>query len=88
MDLSPPLLKAWLWLLALSFLAAATTQAPVPRWLVAAVILLLALFKARIILARYLDLYRAPGWLTGAVVVFTIWTLLAFGLYLVPVLIP
>lgn len=88
MDLSPALLKAWLWLAGLSFLAAAATQAAVPRWVGAAAILLLALLKARIILARYLDLHRAPGWLTGAVLVFAIWTLLAFGLYLIPVLMP
>lgn len=88
MDLSPPLLKAWLWLTGLSLLAAAATQAPVPRWMAAAAILLLALLKARIILARYLDLHRAPGWLTGAVLVFAIWTLLVFGLYLMPALMP
>ena len=58
------------------------------RWLdgLVATILLLALFKARLILARYLDLQRAPGWLTGATLVFAIWTLLAFGLYLIPAL--
>lgn len=86
MDLSRPLLKAWLYLTGLSLLAALVTLTPMPRWALAATILLLALFKARLILARYLDLQRAPGWLTGATLVFAIWTLLAFGLYLIPAL--
>lgn len=85
MGLSKPLLRAWLWLTGLSLVAALATLTPMPRWTLAATILLLALFKAHLILARYLDLQRAPGWLTGATLVFAIWTLLAFGLYLIPV---
>lgn len=88
MDLSPPLLKAWLRLTGLSLLAAVATLAPLPRWTLAAAILLLAFLKARIILARYLDLGAAPGWLSGATLVFALWTLLAFTLYLVPALTP
>lgn len=86
MGLSKPLVKAWLWLTGLSLLAATATLTPMPRWLLAAAILLLALLKARLILSRYLDLHRAPGWLTGATLVFAIWTALAFGLYLIPAL--
>ncbi|MDU9005340.1 cytochrome C oxidase subunit IV family protein [Sedimentitalea todarodis] len=86
MGLSSSLLKTWLWLTGLSLLAAVATLAPMARWVLAAAILLLALLKARLILARYLDLYRAPGWLAGATLVFAIWTVLAFGLYLIPVL--
>lgn len=86
MNLSKPLLRTWGLLVGLSLLAALATQIPMARWMAAAAILMLALFKARIILARYLDLHRAPGWLTGATTVFAIWTLLAFGLYLIPAL--
>lgn len=88
MSLSQSLLKTWLGLTGLSLLAAAVTLANLPRWFIAAAILLLALLKARLILARYLDLVRAPGWLAGATLVLAIWTLLAFAIYLAPGLTP
>lgn len=88
MDLSKPLLRAWGLLVGLSLLAALATIAAMPRWMAAAVILTLAFWKARIILARYLDLRRAPVWLAGATMALAIWTLLAFALYLLPALAP
>ena len=65
-----PETRAWGLLLALS--AASTALAalhPLPPGasvhIANAALLLLALIKARVILARYLDLAAAPGWLRG-----------------------
>ncbi|MEY8830107.1 cytochrome C oxidase subunit IV family protein [Sedimentitalea sp. XS_ASV28] len=84
MNFSRPLLIAWGTLIGLSLLAALVTLSPLPRWAGAGLVLLLALFKARLILARYLDLQGAPGWLAGATLAFTLWALLAYALYLLP----
>ncbi|MDF0602425.1 nitric oxide reductase F protein [Psychromarinibacter sp. C21-152] len=86
--LSRPLLRAWAWLTGLSLAAALATLAPVPPWAVAAATLLLALAKARLILARYLDLARAPCWLSGTMLVLALWAALAFALYAAPALTP
>jgi len=51
-----------------------------------AVILLFAWVRARIVLARYLGLWRAPGWLAGFNWVLGCYCLLLLGLFLVPVL--
>jgi hypothetical protein len=46
-------------------------------------ILLLALIKARVILARYLDLSQSPAWLRGFTIVLTGFSILIFALYLI-----
>ncbi|WP_170470397.1 cytochrome C oxidase subunit IV family protein [Ruegeria arenilitoris] len=77
-----PLTCAWLGLLALSLTSALLTLLHSPQ-LVAAGVLALALIKARVILAQYLDLARRPRWLRGFTMVLTIFSVLIFGLYLV-----
>ncbi len=77
------LTRAWVGLIALSLASALLTLVPVGPRLVGSGILLLALFKARIILARYLDLERSPAWLRGFTMVLSSFTALIFALYLV-----
>ncbi len=64
-----PLLRAWGALMALIAAATAIALTPLPAgWpeaLRGALILLIAALKARIILSRYLGLWRAPWWLGG-----------------------
>ena len=84
-----PILKAWVWLLALSGVSALVAQAVglgIDRRITGAVILLLAVAKSRVILARYLGLDQAPGWLSGVMTVLGLFALLALGLYLAPLL--
>jgi len=84
-----PLLRAWIWLICLSagsaLVSFAVTQG-VQRQLAASVIVLLALAKARIILAQYLRLSQAPGWLRGVTLVIGLFCLAVLGLYLIPFL--
>jgi len=49
----------------------------------AAGILLLALIKTRVILARYLDLAQSPAWLRGFTLVLTAFAVVIFVLYLI-----
>ncbi|WP_170441006.1 cytochrome C oxidase subunit IV family protein [Ruegeria arenilitoris] len=77
------LARAWAGLIALSLASALLTLVPVGPRLVGGGILLLALFKARIILARYLDLERSPAWLRGFTMVLSSFAALIFALYLV-----
>lgn len=77
------LTRAWVGLIALSLASALLTLVPVWPGLVGGGILLLALFKARIILARYLDLERSPPWLRGFTLVLSSFAALIFALYLV-----
>ncbi|KIC38770.1 nitric oxide reductase F protein [Ruegeria sp. ANG-R] len=74
--------RAWLSLLALSFASALLTMLHAPAELIGAGILLLALIKARVILARYLDLIQSPSWLRGFTMVLTGFAILVFALYL------
>lgn len=84
--LSNHLIAAWAWLAGLSGAAALIAVAMgqgLPRKVAGAAILLLALLKARVILSRYLDLDRAPGWLSGFSWAVTLWAVAVLGLYLV-----
>lgn len=77
------LTRAWLALLGLSLGSAVLTMIPLPSAVLGGGILLLALMKARVILARYLDLEVSPGWLRGFTMVLTGFAVLIFCLYLV-----
>ena len=88
--LTDPLRRAWLSLLLLSGLSALVAELAgrgLDRRLIGAVILLLALIKARVILSRYLGLAAAPGWLRGFTLTIWIFGLLLLGLYLAPALV-
>lgn len=88
--LSDPLNKAWFALVALSGASAVVAELAIgglDRRVVGAVILLLALMKARVILSRYLGLAEAPSWRRGFNLVLTLFCLLLLGLYLIPALI-
>ncbi|WP_254443464.1 cytochrome C oxidase subunit IV family protein [Ruegeria atlantica] len=76
-----PLIKAWFALLGLSLGSALLTMTPVPPAVMGGGILLLALIKGRIILARYLELAHSPAWLRGFTIVLTGFAVLIFGLY-------
>lgn len=77
------LTRAWLGLLALSVASALLTLLHAPMVIVAGGVLTLALVKARLILARYLDLSKSPSWLRGFTMVLALFCALVFGLYLV-----
>ncbi|SLN53310.1 cytochrome C oxidase subunit IV family protein [Ruegeria meonggei] len=80
---SDHLVVAWLGLLILSLASALVTMAPVPPAALGAGILMLALIKTRVILARYLDLAGSPAWLRGFTMVLTCFSAAIFGLYLI-----
>ena len=77
------LTRAWLALLALSIASATLTQLPISAKFLGACILILALAKSRIILARYLELATSPAWLRGFTVMLTGFALTVFSLYLI-----
>ncbi|WP_237212626.1 cytochrome C oxidase subunit IV family protein [Ruegeria lacuscaerulensis] len=77
------LTRAWLALLGLSFGSALLTMIPAPPAVLGGGILLLALVKTRVILARYLDLAESPAWLRGFSMVLTGFAVIIFGLYLI-----
>ncbi|MCG7520968.1 cytochrome C oxidase subunit IV family protein [Ruegeria sp. Ofav3-42] len=77
------LTSTWLSLLALSLATALLTLLSAPPELVGAGILILALIKARVILARYLDLAESPAWLCGFTMVLTGFSVVIFALYLI-----
>ncbi|MEV8468295.1 nitric oxide reductase F protein [Fluviibacterium sp. DFM31] len=82
-----PLTRAWVVLLLLcaaSTLIAALDALAVAPVVVGALILLLSWMKARVILSRYLGLWRAPTWRAGFNWVLGLYCLLLLGLYLVP----
>ncbi|MCP9481407.1 cytochrome C oxidase subunit IV family protein [Shimia sp. CNT1-13L.2] len=88
--LRDPLNKAWFALVALSGASAVVAELAIgglDRRVVGAVVLLLALMKARVILSRYLGLAEAPSWRRGFNLVLTLFCLLLLGLYLIPALI-
>ena len=81
------LATTWAWLIVLSGGSAIIAYAinhGVNRQLAGVAILCLALFKARLILSRYLGLAEVPGWLTGFFSVIGLTCLLILGLYLIP----
>lgn len=85
--MTDPLSRAWITLITLSGLAATVSFAVdsgLDRRIAGAVILLLALMKARVILSRYLGLSEAPSWRRGFNMTLTLFCLLMLGLYLVP----
>ena len=77
------LTRAWLTLLMLSFASALLTVLPIPPAALAGGILILALAKCRVILARYLDLANSPAWLRGFTMVTTGFAIIIFVLYLI-----
>jgi len=81
-----PLWRAWGLLLALGAVTtlAAGLGGRLAAPLLGAVILAVAWAKARLILARYLGLAQAPGWLGGFQAVLGAFLLLLYGIYLVP----
>ena len=82
-----PLLRAWVWLIGLSLGSTAVslwTWPPKLAALAGTLVLMLAWLKARIILAYYLGLVRAPFWRRGFNIALAIFCLLLLGLYLVP----
>ncbi|NIZ60094.1 nitric oxide reductase F protein [Sedimentitalea sp. CY04] len=85
--LRDPLSLAWIVLLALSLTSALFTGLGSASDLLTKVtglmVLGLALLKARVILARYLGLAAAPGWLNGGISVLVLWALIVAGLYLI-----
>ena len=84
-----PLIRAWIWLLALSMattaLALAVRHMPVPA-LAGAAILGLAYLKTRLILANYLGLAAAPFWRRGFNLAIGTYVCLLLALYLIPTL--
>lgn len=81
------LTRAWIALVALSgasALVAAMAGAQIDRRLAGAVVLALALVKSRVILSRYLGLWRAPSWRRGFNLSLTLFGLLLLALYLAP----
>ncbi|CUH44963.1 cytochrome C oxidase subunit IV family protein [Ruegeria atlantica] len=77
------LTQAWFALLALSLASTLLTMLPVHSALVVGGILILALIKARVILARYLDLAESPTWLRGFTFVMIAFACLVLALYLI-----
>lgn len=77
--------RAWLLLLALSGGSAVVAElvgTGFDRRLAGALIIMLALMKARIILSRYLGLAQAPTWRRGFSLSLALFCLLLLGLYL------
>lgn len=73
-----------IWLLLIALTAATTAlaaSAVLDRRLVAGLLLALAFMKARTILAGFLHLKPATGWLSVATVPLAIWLALIWGLY-------
>lgn len=77
------LARAWASLIGLSLVSAILTLVPGYPKLIGGGILLLSLFKARIILARYLELENSPTLLRGFTIVLSGFAALIFALYLV-----
>ena len=80
------LTRAWIWLIALSggsALVALMVERGMDRRIAGSLILILALFKSRTILSRYLGLIDAPSWRRGFNLVLSFYCVLLLGLYLV-----
>ncbi len=79
--------RAWIGLIALSAgstIVAASLQIGLDHRLIGALILFLALLKARLVLAHYLGLSQAPRCKYGFNVFLTLFCLLLLTLYLIP----
>jgi len=80
------IIRAWAILIGLSAASAVLTLVMgvrIDRKLAGALILLFALFKARVILADYLGLANAPTWQRGFNLTLTVFCGLLLGLYLI-----
>ena len=77
------LTRAWLTLLALSIASAVLTLLPVSPMFLGGGILILALAKCHVILARYLALSNSPAWLRGFTMVLSGFSALVFSLYVI-----
>ena len=79
-------MQAWSVLLALGIATAALSyvEARPPVSLIGFAIIAIGFCKARIILARYLELSAAPAWLRAIDVTGAIYALLLIGLYTLP----
>lgn len=91
--LHSPLLRAWLFLVGLTGITALTAVSTAgadlsktARMAVGILILLLAVAKARIILARYLGLSQVTPVLRGFTVILLLYMVLLAGLYVAPYL--
>lgn len=83
------LFRAWGALIVLSLGSTVLSMIDFPgHWMAVAgaVILILAWIKARIVLARYMGLARAPAWRRGFDICLGLFAALLIGLYLVPVM--
>ncbi|MEX3007834.1 cytochrome C oxidase subunit IV family protein [Hoeflea sp. TYP-13] len=79
--------RSWGWLLALSFgstAAALAVDTGDAGHVAGAAILMLAYFKARLILSHYLGLAEAPFWLRGFNLAIGLFMALLLALYLIP----
>ncbi len=80
------LTRAWIWLIALSAgsaVVALFVEQGMDRRIAGSLILILALFKSRTILSRYLGLADAPSWRRGFNMVLSFYCVLLLGLYLI-----
>ncbi len=80
------LTRAWIWLIALSAgsaVVAVFVEQGMDRRIAGSLILILALFKSRTILSRYLGLADAPSWRRGFNMVLSFYCVLLLGLYLI-----
>jgi hypothetical protein len=85
------LTRAWLRLAALGLVTTALAAAPLPvsplaSAAVAAAILLIAFLKMRLILRAYLELARSRTWRVAFDWVLGTFSLLLYGLWLIPIL--
>lgn len=76
-----PLIRTWAWLLALTAATTALAALGGGGRLASAAIVAVAFFKARAILADFLHLRQAPGWLAGGAAVIGVWLAGVWGLY-------
>ena len=74
------LLKTWIFLIALALTPAILSHMGGP--IVAALILLLAWLKARLILRGFLHLAPSSGWLSAFMVPLAIWLMALWGLHM------
>ncbi len=84
--ISNPIFRAWMWLVVLSggsTVVTLTISQGLDRRIAAALILVLALSKSRVILAQYLGLSQAPSWRRGFNVVLGIYFLMLLLLFLI-----
>lgn len=89
MTIAVDLFRAWGALIVLSLGSTVLSMIVLPDLWVAVAgvsILVLAWIKARIVLARYMGLARAPAWQRGFDICLGLFAAMLIGLYLVPVM--